>query len=380
MSSEPDLKVEEPQERREEGGQEQEGLDEQGMQGVQGEDFPVQEPTSEQPTSFGSPAPAAPAESEVSTTSDMTKQQLNFEGGKAQSEEPSTPPPVGAPFAREGGQEPVTPGSDDGAGSYNDFMFETITWKNKLRSVVYLIGGLLMIGLVYRVLSSSSTLVAGVCYIALAQMALNFTRQLLSPEFQQKHCKWSNSTWTQAAIDYYGNVLKAVAALNDKQLDGSDTTKTLRIGAGLWITSILGRYVSAFQLVVGLWILAFTLPKAYYTYQGLCVCVCVLCVCTSMQDIFKGQKPVVRAAVVVLPILVAGYVLSQIDLAVAVFLLLVYVRSWMQPQHVNLVKKNLNPITNTASKLGSRFGSFAIDQAKAYDVYPTPTPSKPKRN
>jgi len=336
----------------------------------------LQEQEQEQPASFGSPTPAAPAESDASTISDLTKQQLYFGGGKAPSEEPSTPAPVGTTYTNEGGQEPATPGSADTAMSYNDFMFETITWKNKLRSVLYLVGGLLMIGLVYRLLFSSTTLVAGVCYVALAQMALNFSRQLISPEFQ-KHCTWADSAWTQAAINYFGSVLKAVAELNDRHMDGSNTTKTLRVGAGLWIISILGRYVSAFQLVVGLWILAFTLPKAYYTYQGHVDSV-IGKAYTTAKDKFKGVHPGIRAAIVVLPILVAGYVLSQVDLAVAVFLLLVYVRSWMQPSHVDLVKKNLNPITNTASKLGSRFGSFAIDQAKAYDVYPTPTPSKPK--
>jgi len=32
---------------------------------------------------------------------------------------------------------------------------------------------------------------------------------------------------------------------------------------------------------------------------------------------------------------VAGYVLSRVDFAVALFLLLVYVRSWMQKSHVS---------------------------------------------
>lgn len=44
-----------------------------------------------------------------------------------------------------------------------------------------------------------------------------------------------------------------------------------------------------------------------------------------------------------------------------------------------MVKKNLVPLTNTASKLGSRFGSYAKSQAMAYDCLPTPTPVKSKR-
>jgi len=38
------------------------------------------------------------------------------------------------------------------------------------------------------------------------------------------------------------------AAVNDRHMDGANPLKTLRIGAALWVVSILGRYVSVFQV------------------------------------------------------------------------------------------------------------------------------------
>jgi len=99
-----------------------------------------------------------------------------------------------------------------------------------------------------------------------------------------------------------------------------------------------------------------------------------------MQTKFYAVDKRARAVVVVVPIMGAGYVLSRVDLCVAVFLVMLYVRSWMQPKQVERFTKSVVvPVTNTAKKLGSRFGSFTLDTAVAYDVYPTPTPSKSKR-
>ncbi len=59
----------------------------------------------------------------------------------------------------------------------------------------------------------------------------------------------------------------------------------------------------------------------------MCVCMCVYVPCTQTQ--FMKLDPYARAALIVVPIFVAGYVLSWVDLAVALFIVVLYAFSFM---------------------------------------------------
>jgi hypothetical protein len=68
-----------------------------------------------------------------------------------------------------------------------------------------------------------------------------------------------------------------------------------------------------------------------------------------------------RAALVVLPLLVAGYVLSRVDLAIALLALALYGRCAMKPAQVERISNAVGPIiTNTV-----RCGCWWLPMARA---------------
>lgn len=51
--------------------------------------------------------------------------------------------------------------------------------------------------------------------------------------------------------------------INPSSLPPPQPTTNACSGVSLWVLSVLGRFVSAFQLALGLWMLAFTAPVVY---------------------------------------------------------------------------------------------------------------------
>lgn len=91
----------------------------------------------ESPKPFGSPAPTSPL--------DHTSKQLDFGVVKP---EPKTP---GTPFVS----------SSDEVIDYNQFIKDTLLWTNKVRSSIYLVGGLISIFLMNKALHSKTTIITG---------------------------------------------------------------------------------------------------------------------------------------------------------------------------------------------------------------------------
>ena len=73
--------------------------------------------------------------------------------------------------------------------------------------------------------------------------------------------------------------------------------------------SIAGRFISAFQLSLGLWLAAFTLPKLHSLYQQHIDSLVHKGLDTAKARFFAVDRRV-RAALIVPPILVAGVLLQ----------------------------------------------------------------------
>lgn len=276
------------------------------------------------------------------------------------------------------GTSSAAAGAAGGGGDvdYNAFLRDTLLWVNKVRSAVYLVGGLLAIYLVHRLFTTQVTLVTGVCWALLVQLGLNFGRSFISPKLQERFT-WSDSAWRAGAAHSFDSALRVVAAVHDAHLQGSNAAKTLRIIALLWLVSVAGRVASAAGLATLLWVAAFVVPKAYTQFQAQIDQV-LGDVTTQVKDRFFGLDAKVRAALVIVPLIGAGYALSGADLGVALLTLAVYGKLSLAPAQMDKLNHSVTqPITNTVSKMGATVGHLMTQAAAKYEL--TPTPVKKKR-
>lgn len=332
-----------------------------------------------------SPLPASPL--------DAAAKQLDFDIGAptaAVPASPSTPglnatptaaapvpvtPPAAVPAPSVPAPLPVGDNSE-GVVDYDTFVKETLLWVHKVRSVVYLLGGLLLIYVAHRLLSSDVTLLTGVCWALLAQTALNFLRAFISPKLQAR-CTWQDSGLLSASVNKLSSTIKGAAVLHDKHLIALDASKTLRIVLVLWGISLAGKIVGATGLVAALWVIAFVVPKLYTVFQTK-VDTAVSDVTSIVKGRFAKLDPKARAALVVVPMFAAGYTLSSTDLAIATLALALYGRSWLSPSQVDRLNAVVAPaITNTVSKVGGTVSHVVQSAVTKYEL--TPTPSKVKR-
>lgn len=266
------------------------------------------------------------------------------------------------------------PVADEGEVDYDAFVRDTLLWKFKVRSAVYLVGGLLLIWALHSLLTSGISLVTGVCWLLLAQVALNFLRAFISPKLQ---ASWTGSALTNAAVRVSTNAVKGAAVLHDKHLGGNDASKLLVITGVLWVVSLAGRLAGATGLAATLWLLAFIIPKVYTVYKSK-VAKVVGDVSGQASSHFSALDPKARAALVVVPIFVAGYALSSADLAIALLALALYGRSRLAPSQVDRLSAAVAPtINNVSSTVGGAVGHLVQSAVAKYEL--TPTPSKAKR-
>uniref|UniRef100_A0A7S0RQ73 Reticulon-like protein n=1 Tax=Chlamydomonas leiostraca TaxID=1034604 RepID=A0A7S0RQ73_9CHLO len=312
---------------------------------------------------FGSPAPPSPL--------DHSAKQLDFDLKQGEKPVPATPATPVLPNST----KPSSGEDEEGEVDYNAFIRDTLLWTHRVRSGLYLLSGVAVILVAHRAATSRLTLVTGVCYAALAQLALNFVRALSAPALQAR-CTWGDSAWTYGAIHYFGSALKAAAAVHDAHCMGSDPAKTLRIGALLWAVSLGARTLSTTHLALALYVAAFTLPKAYTMFRSKIDGVTGKAFGQAKAQ-FDKLDVRARAAAVVLPLLLAGYALSRLDLAIALFLLAVYGRCWLTPSGVAALENRVvKPLTATTTKVGGTVSRLVGQAAAKYELTPTPTKAK----
>lgn len=76
-----------------------------------------------------------------------------------------------------------------------------------------------------------SPALAGVCYVLLFSLGLNFLRGVMAPRYQER-CTWAHSAWTRFATAALSTSISAAAALHDRHLNGLDPLHTLEVGGG----------------------------------------------------------------------------------------------------------------------------------------------------
>ncbi|GAX82757.1 hypothetical protein CEUSTIGMA_g10183.t1 [Chlamydomonas eustigma] len=298
---------------------------------------------------------------------------------------PAAPSPIVNPskhldFGVGSKSEPVTPSTPfrkEDSVDYNQFVMDTLLWSNKVRSAFYLLSGIIFILTVDYMLSSGSPLLTVICQLTLGQMALNFLRQAISPQLQQK-ATWLDSAWTHAAIKRLESSVKTLAALHDKHLSAGSPHKHLIIACSLWLLSMCARLITASNLVLVLYIGAFITPVVYTANRK--------SIDPAVKDGFKQvQERVasldrrVKAAVFTILILLLGYRMSYVDLAIAAFVVCVYARSQL-PEEADEISKKLGPVVTplgkTAAQIGGHIGRAVEGAMDKFELTPTPMKKK----
>lgn len=282
---------------------------------------------------------------------------------------PATPPFTTRP--------PFTANDSPASLDYTGFIQDTLMWTNTVRSAIYLVTGVILILLVNTLLFAGTPLLTIVCHLTLAQMALNFIRQWLNPSLQER-ATWLDSAWTAAAINRLASSVKGLAAVHDEHLSASSPHKHLIIATSLWLLSMFARLIPAPRLVLMVYVAAFIFPKLYSTYKGK--------INPLAQDTFAKAKKQIdavdrrgKAIGIAVAILVLGYSMSSLDLALGAFVLCVYVRSQL-PGEMDHITKKVGPITtplgNAAANFGGRIGRMASSAVEKYELTPTPMKKK----
>lgn len=306
---------------------------------------------------FGSPAPAG-----ASSPLDAAKH-LDF-GGKGSA--PATPvtPAIGKTAAE--------------ALTYDDWIRDTLLWKNKVRSSVYLVGGLLAVLAVQSILASSTPIVTGVCYLLLAQIALNSARASVDAT---RKFTWGDSVWTAVLVDRLTGAVKAAASIHDVHLSGVNPTKTLQISVFLWLLSMVARHVPATLLLLLVHVGAFSLPVAYASFKAK-VDEAVGQAVDKAKTEFSRLDRRLKAALILLPTLSVGYLFSRADLLAAIAITIVYARFALKPAEMQKLahgmQRGAGPITGAASTVGHKLGAVVSTYATKYELTPLATPSRKK--
>mmetsp|Transcript_12083 Transcript_12083/g.25949 ORF Transcript_12083/g.25949 Transcript_12083/m.25949 type:complete len:410 (+) Transcript_12083:145-1374(+) len=323
---------------------------------------PAAAPLSKIPTPAA--APVVPPSSPPAVTPTKT---LDFGTQKEQSS-PITP---STPF--------VAPkGSSDVDLDYNQFITDTCMWTNTVRSAVYLVGGILTILFIRWMLNCSTPAITVLCHLALLQMMGNFFKAIVSARLQEKGT-YLDSAWTHSLIGAVGSAIKTVAAVHDKHLLGTDSLKHLQIAVFFWLLSIIARYVSATALVLVVYIGAFTIPKAY-TVNKSKIDPVVKDVYTKAQTQLDRTPRLYKAAALAVVIMLFGYLMSRIDIFIALFVVAIYGYSMLRPTEVEAIGKRITsiatPLTATAKKATGQIGKLMGDTINKYELTPTPMKKK----
>ncbi|KXZ43799.1 hypothetical protein GPECTOR_80g159 [Gonium pectorale] len=314
---------------------------------------------SEMKTAFGSPHEATP-EKPAATPDVNPAKQLDF---NINPPTPATPAMVGA--------------SSSDELDYNAFITETLLWTNKVRSTFYFVAGFLAWLAVRGVFSSSTTLFTGVCYVLLFSLIFNFLRGAVAPRLQER-CTWSDSGLTRLAAAAATTAISAAAALHDRHLNGLDPLKSLEVGLGLWVLSLLGRALDAVTLLLLLHLGAFSVPLGYKMFKGR--------IDAIIKDVYGKAKAHyekldrrVRGAVVLVPLILLVFLLPVVDRLVVVFICLAYARVLTRPDEYAALQRRVAPVGTTLNKkVLTPITAAASSALTKYDI--TPTPSKKKRS
>ncbi|GFR52027.1 hypothetical protein Agub_g14415 [Astrephomene gubernaculifera] len=324
----------------------------------------VKQPPTEMKTAFGSPNPdPAPEVPELPVASPPVNpaKQLDF---NLNAPTPSTPTMV----AHTGGDDEL---------DYNAFIMETLLWENKVRSSFYFVAGFLAWLVMRAILASTMTLFTGTCYALLFSLGFNFLRGTVAPKYHER-CNWSSSAITRVTSAAAATAVSAAAALHDRHLKGLDPLRTLEVGLGLWVLSLLGRTLDAVTLVLVLHLGSFSLPLAYKANKTRVDGV-IADVYGKMKAQYEKLDRRVRATVVLVPIVVLFFVLPTIDRFVAFFIALAYARVWAKPDEYANIQRRLEPVSKTIRKaVVTPMASAAVNAMTKYDI--TPTPRKKKTN
>ncbi|MEW5301320.1 MAG: hypothetical protein WDW36_004185 [Sanguina aurantia] len=342
---------------------------------------------------FGSPAPAS------SPAPHPTNKVLDF-GVKQAADPPTTPT---TPFTLSSSTE-VSPrhhtklhtrsildhlsSPQRAPVDYNQFLLETLLWRNKVRSTLYFVLGLAgLLGLKYAV-SAQATLLSSVGYVLLLSLFVNFMRAIISPPVAgvlqvdrlrpRQLCAVSASDPLGTFFCMRSSVkatLSAVFSLHDAHFNGQDPVKTLQVAVGLWSVALLGRHVSGINLLVAGFLLAFTLPVLYAKFRRM-VDKTLGDVLAQVQAKYSALDRRSKAGVVLGPLALLMMLLSNNDRCAALFLFLVYGRLLLKPVEFEAITKRVEPITATAKRLGSAASHLALGFADKHSLTPTPTKKK----
>eukprot|EP00798_Chlamydomonas_sp_ICE-L_P016278 gene16278-22459_t len=236
------------------------------------------------------------------------------------------------------------------------------------------------------VLALSSPLLKVVCYIILAQMGANFLRAVVDPDLS-KTATYADSAYTTWAIKQDTSCIRAMASIHDHHLMSQQPIKTLQIITGLWLVSIVAQYINFFSLLSVVYTLAFILPKVYdlnrakidpvvddlYT-KGMkqfnqtdlrlkaaliIVPVLLLGYFSSKADMkqFNQTDLRLKAALIIVPVLLLGYFSSKADMVIAGFVVMAYARTQFRDVDVQKGVKIVADKTAT-TQFGKSVGSF----------------------
>lgn len=201
------------------------------------------------------------------------------------------------------------------------------------------------------------------CYVLLAELALNFGRSLVSAA--PDAANWRSGALAHAVVAGVTRAVDAAASLHDRFLTARDPSLTLKVAAGLWALSQLGRAFSAWTLLSAAFVLAFTVPVAAAAHAA-ALSAAYAQVAGEARARWAALGLTRKQCAAGLAVLVAGlwWRSAWSTRLLGAFLAALAVRCNLRPSEVAAIREHAAPLTRSVKKSAARMSVAASDFAQ----------------
>jgi len=241
-------------------------------------------------------------------------------------------------------------------------LINLIYYKNPGVSFLTLVAGTVLLSSVrYLFLGDHGvSCFAFICYLILSRIVFNTGRIIFTSP--GKPSKLLGSKAVQDMLQASERSILLLASLHDSYISIEDPSKTLYIGGGAWILSMIANYLSIWSIISFSFFGIFTIPYAIESHKD------------SIAPLYMEIKSAIKArwkllglnrrqknSLAIVALLSFWFYTSWINRLFGSFVALLAVRCTLKPEEIDSIKMQTAPLTRSVKKSARRFSVAATD-------------------
>lgn len=233
-----------------------------------------------------------------------------------------------------------------------DALKDLVLYTNPALSFLTILGGIFALTTIRYIISGphQMTLLSAVCYLALAELAINFFRSLLSST-PATSGTWTNSRLVSSAISTSIKCIDSVASLHDEYLACRDPMVSVKVGGALWGVAIIGHVFSIWGLVSFTFVLAFTVPYLMSTnWESVTTAAHTATAVLAARYHALGLTRKQKACIVAGALFYVWMRFSWSYRIIGMFVGAMVIRSNLKPAEVAAIRQHAAPLTASVKK------------------------------